>query len=109
MSNNLFNNPYVEHALKSLSPEELERYKKMGEHMLSNPNILQTSVIKNPEDDMKQALMYIVEGINSGLHPTDLSKQEIKILREFYGENWYLKFGFHPSEIPHFNDKNYKI
>jgi len=79
--------------------EEISRAHKQGSHLLS---LLESEKTKlDPENELKTAVMFIVEGLNSGLHPLDLSKKELQILQEFYGENWYKKFGYKRSEVPH--------
>ena len=96
----LFNNPMVDSAKKSMSPEQIEEYKKIGEHMYSN-KICQELENKSMEKVNKQedVLQYATEALNSGLSPLELSQTEIDTLQKVYGEKWYERFGFTLEDI----------
>ena len=96
----LFNNPMVDSAKKSMSPEQIEEYKKIGEHMYSN-KICHELENKSMEKVNKQedVLQYATEALNSGLSPLELSQTEIDTLQKVYGEKWYERFGFTLEDI----------
>ena len=98
----LFNNPMVNNAIKSLSKEELEKYKKVGEQMYSNMNNFTDSknIRNNLTSSMEEAVAYVEEGLKSGLLPSDLTEDEVILLVETYGEKWYEKYGYTKEEVP---------
>jgi hypothetical protein len=100
MKTNLFNNPMIESAKKSLSPEQLDRYKKLGEDMFSiDFTNLNTTNINNIPPFLSQPLMYITEAIKAGLHPSELTIDEKNILSECYGNNWWENFGYDEKDL----------
>lgn len=97
----LWNNDMVNSALKSMSPSDLEHYKKLGESLYKDLNF-ETSNIeskKNIPPYLSDALAYIVESIKSGLHPSMLDEDEKKVLEEIYGKEWYLKFDYTKEDL----------
>ena len=96
----LFNNPMVNNALKSMSPEDLQKYKKIGEQLYGNINFVDSTLINNLSPPMEEAIAYVEQGINSGLMPEDLDENEVILLRNAYGEEWYKRFGFTQEQVP---------
>jgi hypothetical protein len=96
----LFNNPMVNNALKAMTPEQIEHYKKIGEHMYGNINFVDSKIINNMAPPMAEAVAYVEEGIKSGLLPGDLTEDEVTLLSNAYGEKWYEKYGFQEHEAP---------
>lgn len=87
-------------ACSSLTPEQIEEYKKMGEYMYNNNdyNINMTgSKIKPPQE--QDLLAYAIQGLNAGLEPNMLSGPEIQALTAVYGERWFEKFGFKKEDV----------
>jgi hypothetical protein len=99
----LFNNPMVEKALKSMTPEDREEYKKMGEHMFGSVNFTDSKVINNLPPPVEEAVAYVEQGIKAGLLPEDLEPAEITMLHKALGDKWYEKYGFLASQIPKIN------
>ena len=95
----LFNNPMINNALKSMTPEQLENYKKIGEQLYGNINFKDSEIINNITSQA-EAVAYVEEGLKSGLLPDDLDENEVLLLCNAYGEDWYLKFGFTKDQIP---------
>ena len=95
----LFDNPTVEAMLKKMSPEEVEKYKLIGEELYGNIDFTQSKVLNNIPPPMTEALAYITCGLKSGLLPTDLDGEEIALLEECLGKKWYEKFGFSESNL----------
>tara|TARA_Y100000389_G_scaffold196807_1_gene230318 strand:+ start:65 stop:424 length:360 start_codon:yes stop_codon:yes gene_type:complete len=95
----LFNNPMVKAALASMTPEQIENYKKIGEKMYGNLNFEDPRYIINPEIKMTEALACIESQIRSGLHPSDIEDKEKALLVDAYGENWYEKWGFVKQDL----------
>jgi hypothetical protein len=108
----LFDNPMVRNILKQMSPEEIEKYKQLGEELYGNMNMMESisEIVKegitakenNSEEvptQIKDSISYILEGLKSGLLPSDLDEDEKNILREYLGEEWYKTFGYNKSDL----------
>lgn len=93
----LFNNPMVASATKALTDEQREQYKIMGEHMFNTMSFDNTP---NPQQELKELIIYTRESLKSGLHPTDLKPKEIQVMYEIYGDKWYEEFGYTSEEVP---------
>ena len=96
----LFSNPMVNNALKAMTPEQLEGYKKMGEQLYGNINFEDSKIVNNMLVPAEEAVAYVEEGIKSGLLPEDLDENEVILLTNTYGEKWYLRYGFKQEEVP---------
>jgi hypothetical protein len=97
----LFNNPMVEAAKKSMTPEQLEEYKRVGEYMYNNDVYKVSEIgskVKQPES--QDLILYATEALKSGGSPHDLSGAELRALIDLYGEKWYERFGFEQDEVP---------
>lgn len=94
----LFDNPMVTAAKKSMSPRSLERYKKLGESMYGGINFTESKVDNRPEP-MVEALAYIEESLKSGLHPSMLDDNEKAILLDAYGKEWYKKWRYIEEDL----------
>jgi hypothetical protein len=96
----IWNNPMINNALKALTPEQIEEYKKIGEHMYGNINFEDSKIINKMDAPMEESVAYVEEGIKSGLLPCDLTEDEVTLLCNAYGEKWYERYGFNEHEIP---------
>lgn len=94
----LFDNPMVQQAKKSLSQKDIERYQYLGEELYKNIDFEKASV-NNIPPPIQNALAYIENMINSGLHPSVLEEDEKNILKEIYGEEWYKNFGYIKEDL----------
>ena len=99
-NNTLWNNPMVEKALKSLSPEEIEKFKKIGESMYGNIDFKDSKILNNIAPPIAEAVAYVEEGLKAGLHPSDLDENEIHCMVNAYGDDWYKKYGYTREEVP---------
>ena len=100
INDSLFNNPMVNNALKAMTPEQLAGYKKIGEQLYGSINYVDSKIINNMSTPMEEAVAYVEEGIKSGLLPQDLDENEIILLTNTYGEEWYLRYGFKKENVP---------
>jgi succinate dehydrogenase flavin-adding protein (antitoxin of CptAB toxin-antitoxin module) len=91
----LFNNPFVDAAKKSMSLEQIENFKKMGEKYFSVWDFDKG----NPEEILDVAVAELSEAIKSGLHPTDLEENDIAILSTKLGKDWYKRFGYEEEDL----------
>jgi hypothetical protein len=97
----LFNNPMVEAAKKSMTPEQLEEYKRVGEYMYNNDVYKVSEIgskVKQPENS--DLILYSTQALKSGGSPHDLSGAELRALIDVYGDKWYERFGFTQDEVP---------
>lgn len=110
-NSSLWNNEMVNNALKSMSPEELEKYKKIGESMYKDIDYETSKVIDKNNTlppFLTDAVNYISELLKSGLHPSMLEKEEINVLEEVYGKKWYLKWNYTENDLKEINVENKK-
>jgi len=91
ISNDLFDNPSVRNLLKSMSPEEIRKYRKIGEELYGHVNFEQSEIIKNLPAPVHESIAYIKEGLKSGLLIEDLEENEVNFLKDYFGENWQDK------------------
>lgn len=96
----LWNNPMINNALKALTPEQIEDYKKIGEQLYGNINFEDSKILNNIPPPMAEAVAYVEHGIKSGLLPSDLTEDEVILLSNAYGEKWYERYGFTKDEVP---------
>lgn len=92
----LFDNPMVNAAKKAMTPEQLEEYKRIGEHMFGNMDF---STGQSFPPNFKEAGEYLSEAIKSGLHPSMMEDNEKAVMKEVYGEKWWEKFGFVEGDL----------
>ena len=103
--NDLFDNPLVRQAKQNMSAEDIERYKKIGEEMYKNidfeSEVLadQGNIINTITPEMKEGIYYIEAQFKSGLHPSMLEEHEKIFLKDCYGEEWYLKWGYVKEDL----------
>jgi hypothetical protein len=96
---NLFNNSMVESAMKALSPEDLQRYKEIGEKMYGTVNFEDSQIINNFPPPMYEAGAYISEQLKSGLHPSMMDDDEKRLMEELFGKEWYTKWGYVEADL----------
>ena len=92
--NDLFNNPMI----SSLTDEQLEEYKRYGEYMYKDMEFMNDKT-RNMEMSMIKAIDYIYNSIISGQHIFYLDENEKAIMKEAYGDKWYLKFGYDERDL----------
>jgi hypothetical protein len=95
----LWDNPMVRSALASMSPEVIKDYKLIGEQLYGSIDFESSTVLNNMPPPMLEALAYIKSGLDSGLHPRDLEKDEIVLLKEAYGDEWYKKWEYTDADL----------
>lgn len=94
--NSIFDNPMIRAARNSMTPEQIELYKKIGEEYYKNIDMTEQdrkNIIKQDSIYIK-SVEYIEDGIRSGLDYNDLEDDEKEILKTKYGEKWYEHYGF---------------
>jgi hypothetical protein len=98
-SGSLFNNPMIEAAMKALSPEDLERYKQIGEAMYGTVDFENSKILDNTAAPMAEAAAYIQEQLKSGLHPYMMDDDEKRLMLELFGNEWYTKWGYVEGDL----------
>jgi len=96
--NNLFNNPMVENARRSMSEKEIQRLKTVGEEMYKDIDFEKVEV-NNIPPEMKDSLLYVDSLIKSGLHPSMLNENEKFLLLEGFGSKWYENYGYVKEDL----------
>jgi hypothetical protein len=74
-------------AYKNLPAEKKELYKWYGEEYYSR-------LIDEAQDSVERAAKQALLTIKSGLLPRYLTADELVVLRNIYGEDWYLDCGY---------------
>ena len=93
----LFANPNLQAAKAALTPEQREKYAKIGENLYADLD--NTGKFDPLEKRLKQASAYIIEGIKAGLLPKELSKDELRVLEEVLGKTWYESYGYTEKDL----------
>lgn len=98
----LFNNPMVDAARKSMTPEQIEEYKKWGENMYGKVDFTKEFGMSN--NSMKASgqdiATYAYKAVRSGLDPFELKEMEIQALNDVMGNKWYEPLGFTEKDVP---------
>jgi len=95
----LWDNPMTRSAMKSMSPEELQRYKDIGESMYGDVDFEASKVLNNLPPPMAEAVAYVNESLKSGMHPSMLEENEVALLTDVYGEKWYEKWNYVEDDL----------
>jgi hypothetical protein len=92
----LFNNPTIDAVREAMSEEDKKRYKILGEEMfkVDFSNSDPTKMVESEEP-----LVYTIESIKSGQHPSTLTGDEKEFLSSYIGPEWYKKFGFEKEDL----------
>lgn len=94
--NDLFDNPMARAAMAALTEEEKAKYKRIGEHLYGRIDF-ETGI--NMAPDMAEAVAYLESQLRAGLHPSMLEDNEKEIIKEAYGEDWYVKWGYVEEDL----------
>ena len=95
----LWDNAMTRSAMKSMSPEELQRYKEIGEAMYGGMDFEGSKVLNNVPVPMEEAVAYVEESLKSGLHPSMLEENELALLNDVRGELWYKMWGYSEEDL----------
>ena len=89
----LWNDPRWSRVKQSLSKEQLEQYKTIGEQMNGSIDFTngKSNEIPIPEP-AKDSIAYILVGLRSGLEIDDLDEEETKAMDTFVGKDWKEKW-----------------
>ena len=96
----LFNNPIFENAKNSLTEEQKDAYKKMGEYMYNQDIYRKAETEVKSNITAEEILLYAVQALKSGINPKDLTEREVQALTDTYGKYWYEKFDLTKEDVP---------
>lgn len=86
-------------SVKALSPEELIRYKEIGEELYGKIDFESSEILNNLPASMTESVAYISELVKSGLHPSMLEENEKELMKTSYGEDWFKKYGYVKEDL----------
>jgi hypothetical protein len=95
----LFNNPMVKSARRSMKKEDLQRYEEWGHAVFDDIDYVTGEITNGYPPPMINALAYIENSLQSGQHPSTLTEDEINILNEMRGKEWYKKWGYVEGDL----------
>ena len=105
----LFDNPMVNAAREAMPEEQKKQYEIIGKEMYGAIDFEKSQVLNNMPEPMQQAIIYIEEGLKSGLHPDFLEDDEKRLMEEAYGPQWAKKYiNEDDDEMKDIIDKSYK-
>lgn len=93
--NDLFNNPMTKAAQEALSPEDKEKYRKIGESLYGSINY-ETGTV---EDTLEDCVLHIKEQLKSGIHPSMLEDEEKEVMLQKEGPEWFKKYGYIEEDL----------
>ena len=97
--NDLFNNPMVKSAAAAMSSEQKDEYSKIGEKMYGTTDFETNKILNNMPDPMVDSILHLTVQLRSGLHPVDLTTEDIDLLKTAYGDKWYEKWGYEEKDL----------
>ena len=95
----LFNNPMIEAAKRSMSKKDLEHFETLGRELYGDVDFETSKNLRNMPHPMMEALAYIESCLKSGLHPSDLEDNEKMLLKDAYGKKWYERFEYVEEDL----------
>jgi len=104
----LFGEKRLKEIAESLSEEDKNRYKQIGEEMYNSIkfediNSQGSAACDNAESIDLENVSQIKLMLSSGLHPSFLSNQEKDMMKNNYGEKWFETFGFLETDLNRIN------
>lgn len=82
-------NPHLYNQMKdSISDEDKERYRQMGEEMYNTVDFSANEILNNPDNPIEESAAYIHEALKSGMHVDYLTEEECNVMKEAFGESW---------------------
>ncbi len=92
----------IQAAKKALTPQQIEEYKRIGEHMYSNTDyhLADVNNVRVKDSNPTDLLIYATQALRAGGDPKDLTEKELSMLVGVYGDKWYEKFDLDENDIP---------
>lgn len=100
--NPLADNPMnIYNGLMSVAnPETANQYKEFAENFFNTVDVEECKAKNNTLPPNQQLVLYATEGLKAGLHPSELSTDELQALYDTVGDAWIKKFGFNKEDVP---------
>lgn len=96
-----FSSPAFDRQRSKLSEEEKRVFEKMGNNIYNTVDY-ESAKMYNPEDNVSEfieSLTDIRSALSSGLHPSRLTDEELRVLVKCMGEKWYEELGYKSSDL----------
>lgn len=93
----LWDNPIAKQAEKNLDQASIDRLKTAGKRMYNTIDYSNATPLC--EDQQVDAVAKITEFIKSGMHPSYLENNEIELLKNTYGPEWYTRFDYTKDDL----------
>ena len=91
----LFKDKNISALFEQIPDDVKQEYKKQGQYMYDKDY---EAAGNDLEYKLAESAAYINEGMKSGLRPSQLSKDEIEVMRTVYGNEWYKKYLFESEQ-----------
>lgn len=99
-SNDLFNDKFIKNLEAGISPQDKEKYKKMGEDLYNSVDFVNTNGNQESMPSaMADAIAYILDSLRSGQHISTLEENEKQLLENTYGKKWYKILGYTKDDL----------
>lgn len=95
----LFTNTLMLSAMKSLSSEDVARYKDLGKQLYGSLDFPNSKVLETLPAPIQEAVAYINEQLKSGLHPSMMEDNEKAVMVDAYGDEWCEKYGYVKEDL----------
>jgi hypothetical protein len=97
--NEIWDNQFAKLALEAMTAEQKEQYREIGENIYSSIDFEDTKILNTELEPMSESVAYISSALKSGLHPDFLSEEEIAVLKDVYGDEWFTRFDYTKEDI----------
>lgn len=98
--NDIFNNPMVNKARKTIPKEQQKNWEKIGEEIYNSVDFVDADgKTQTMPEGMMEGAAYVVDSITSGMHISYLEENEKELLKEVYGASWFKRFGYTEGDL----------
>ncbi len=94
----LFDNPTFKNMKNQLSPEERQKYEKIGKELYENVDF-EKGTVPGAMDALAQLRIML----QSGMHPSYLTLEEKQFLENYLGKEWFKEFGYLENDLNRIN------
>lgn len=99
-NNDIFNNPMINKARRTIPKEQQENWGKIGEEIYNSVDFVDADgKSQTVPESMMEGAAYIVDSITSGMHISYLEENEKELLKEVYGTSWFERFGYTEGDL----------
>lgn len=101
-TNQRVNPDLFEQAKLMMTEEQIQDYAEKGKEMYEHVDFSAADLGiggGGNDDTFAESIAYITEALKSGLHPTYLDENEVTVMKNEYGKDWYTRFGYNESDV----------